>query len=470
MNKQLSRLPALYLSGCGVASCVLYTGIVTHGDYRPGRMSDFFPAFFTAFTIYLSAVWLVLRVRAWPRWALPLIIGFAFLFNLILLPATPNLSDDMYRYVWDGRVQAQGINPYRYASDAPELDSLRDDAIWDKMNRKSAHTIYPPAAQLTFATLWRIAPNSVLAFKLAFVMASLFAGVLLIPVLRGFGQSPELILAFLWSPLLIIEVAHSAHADALYLPLLVGVFWLRLRQSERGSWKTEAGIGVLLGLATLIKLYPAILAVALWSLRDAQGRRRLRLAFPIAMLLTIAAGYSLYAAPGVDLLGFLPSYGREFFNIAPLSHWLINLATAYGQPYWAFVNPTLFVLVFLVSISYILFPARSPQRAILRCMIPIALYLLVNMNLFPWYMLFMLPLIPMALTSGRWFGFRLNAAFAWLIFTGLVMISYDLFVTGFAQAWEVPAQFIPLYVLLGLGALIPFGMKLYSRFQKGTIK
>lgn len=391
------------------------------------------------------------------------------MFNLIFLSASPNLSDDMYRYVWDGRVQGYGVNPYRYASDAPELERLRDNAIWTKMNRLSAHTIYPPAAQAVFAVLWRIAPDDVTIFKIAFIGCSLLCGLLLIPVLRAFGQPPGMALVFLWSPLLIIEVAYSAHVDALYLPLILGAFWLRLRNPDWVNWRNDAGIGLLLGLAVLVKLYPALLAAPLWSLWDAHGKYRLRLAFPLTMVSTVVIGYAIYATPGIDLLGFLPNYGREFFNIAPFPRLLIDLATATRQPYWAFVNPTMYSLVAFTSLAFVIFPARTPQLAIMRCMIPIAIYLIVNMNLFSWYILFILPLVPLSLHPGIAFGFRMNVGLAWLVFSGLVIISYNIFVTGYAQAWEVPLQFLPLYGMLIIAASLGVRFKLSKihKFRKG---
>ncbi|HTH96902.1 MAG TPA: hypothetical protein VL574_05750, partial [Stellaceae bacterium] len=91
------------------------------------------------------------------RKLLLLVMGTATLMRLVLLPAPP-LSTDIYRYIWDGRVQAAGINPYRYIPDDPALTALRDKTIWPSINRAAtAHTIYPPAAQVVFLAASRIA-------------------------------------------------------------------------------------------------------------------------------------------------------------------------------------------------------------------------------------------------------------------------------------------------------------------------
>jgi hypothetical protein len=104
--------------------------------------------------------------------------------------------------------------------------------------------------------------------------------------------------------------------------------------------------------------------------------------------------------------------------------------------------------VFIASLYFLIVPAHTARQAIMRCTVPIAIYLLISQNLFSWYVLWMLPFIALELQPGRILGFTLNAAFAWWLFSGLVVLSYTLFITGFAQDWASWAQFIPLYLLL----------------------
>src|SRR6185437_9152024 len=101
--------------------------------------------------------------------ALWLIFGVAIVLRAYVLLFDPMLSSDMYRYVWDGKVQAAGINPYRYIPDDPALAPLRDDAIYPNVNRHEyAPTIYPPMAQIIFAAVARVSPT-VTAMKAAMV-------------------------------------------------------------------------------------------------------------------------------------------------------------------------------------------------------------------------------------------------------------------------------------------------------------
>ena len=106
--------------------------------------------------LYLVAVWVVLN-RPVNRWTFVIILVCAAGCRLVCLFSPPFLSTDIFRYVWDGRVQAAGINPYRYIPADPHLAFLRDLDIYPHINRRSyAHTIYPPGAQMLFLLITRI--------------------------------------------------------------------------------------------------------------------------------------------------------------------------------------------------------------------------------------------------------------------------------------------------------------------------
>src|SRR6185436_3074482 len=97
-----------------------------------------------------------------------IILIFAAGFRAELAGKRPYLSTDVYRYIWDGRVQSAGINPYRYRPSAEELADLRDENIYPKINRGDySITPYPPVAQMVYAAIYWIRPSSVIAFKFA---------------------------------------------------------------------------------------------------------------------------------------------------------------------------------------------------------------------------------------------------------------------------------------------------------------
>lgn len=402
-----------------------------------GRIPEFLVAYGAAFLLYAGATVLALRTRSLARPALASIFASAAVMMALLVFTRPSLSDDMYRYVWDGRVQAAGVSPYRYPPAAAELQGLRDNAVWRFINRKPAVTVYPPGAELAFAALWRIIPDSVRWFQIAMASSALLAGGLLVGLLRDLGRSPARVAIYLWAPLLIFETAHGAHVDALILPLLVGAWWARVRNKD-------ALVGVLLGVATAIKLYPAMLLPALWRPTDRRGRWTM----PAAFLLTLAACYAPYVRrEGSAVLGFLPDYFSERFNMG-LAALLIPQLKALGvDPDHGILALTALALA-AIALWTVLRPAPDGETALRRSIWLIGAFTLLTQNLFSWYMLWVLPLVAIFVQPGRLLGLRADAWSGWWLFCGLIALSYTIFVTGHPMPWAAWAQYLPLYGLL----------------------
>ncbi|MBI3942464.1 MAG: hypothetical protein HY326_05575, partial [Chloroflexi bacterium] len=435
------------------------------GDLR-AHTPAFEMLFFAAFGGYVVAVLLALRLPA-ANWQAIFIL--AVLFRLLLIPTRPALSDDMYRYIWDGRVQAGGINPYAYAPNAPEVQALRDPDIWPSINRKNAVTIYPAGAQLAFAALWRLWPDNVHWLQIVMAAADLLAGLLLMALLRALQRPPHLALIYLWHPLVIFEIAHAAHVDGLMLPLVVGA-WLA-QAKGRDAWA-----GVLLGAATAMKLFPVLLLPTLWRPltiaahrapeEPATGHPFLNLrkwqwslapgwwVMPVAFVLVLVLAYIPYLSLGLGVAGFLPGYFGEQFNMG-LAGVIINLAGVAGQPDRV-VSGIMVLILAIASLVFLLRPPVDAAQAIRRSIWPIGVFVLFTQNLFPWYLLIIIPLLALFLQPGR-FGLRWDAWAAWFLFSGLVALAYTFFIVWKPVTWALYAQYVPLYVLLifaGIRAIV----------------
>ncbi|HXV44820.1 MAG TPA: hypothetical protein VEC96_17285, partial [Anaerolineae bacterium] len=188
----------------GLLSLPPYLAAWYLGDLREHTVG-FEIIFFVLFGLYGGVVVLALRQETFSNRALAGAFALAAVMHGCLIFTPPTLSDDMYRYIWNGRVQAQGISPYRYAPKAPELAHLRDEAVWPQINRKASVTVYPPAAEMSYALLWRIWPDNVHWFQMVIAASGLLAGVLLVGLLRALRYSPARVLIYLWSPLLAFE-------------------------------------------------------------------------------------------------------------------------------------------------------------------------------------------------------------------------------------------------------------------------
>jgi hypothetical protein len=184
------RLNRVILLLLGCALLVLYRAGVSASGVSGIRF--FMKIALVQSAIYLLAVWIVTRARP-SNSTLMIAIGFAVLFRVSILFTPPYLSDDIYRYIWDGRVQAAGINPYRYIPAAPELTQLRDATIYPKINRRDyAHTIYPPVAQVVFLLTTRIS-ESVVWMKVTMLIFEMVAIWAIASLLTLLGRPRQLL-------------------------------------------------------------------------------------------------------------------------------------------------------------------------------------------------------------------------------------------------------------------------------------
>jgi alpha-1,6-mannosyltransferase len=245
--------------------------------------------------VYLLSVGLVWNRRTSWR-ALVVILAVAALSRLLVLCAPPYLSSDIYRYVWDGRVEGAGINPYRYIPVDPHLDRLRDPQIFPRINRSTyAPTIYPPLAEGIFLAVARIS-QSLVAMKAAMAVFEAITVAALLRLLKAAGLPPGHILVYAWHPLPIWEFAGSGHIDAALIALVVLALWAR-RQGR--AWLA----GLALAGATLVKFYPVVLLPAVY--------RRWEWRLPIAFVVAAVLGYLPFIGAGWGVLGFLPGYVKE---------------------------------------------------------------------------------------------------------------------------------------------------------------
>jgi hypothetical protein len=247
---------------------------------------------------FIFAVWWTFRRKKFPANTLLIILIGGVLFRLILVPLDPpRLSSDIYRYIWDGRLQGAGINPYLYIPVDPRLAGLRDDTIYPNINRKEyAHTIYPPVAQIFFYAVTRVT-QGIPGFKGVLVLLDLVTVGLLVAILRAIGQPAERVIVYAWHPLPIFEFGASGHIDALMICFIALALFARAHQ--------KFGIaGFALAAATLVKFIPVILLPAIFKRWD----KKLAIAFTT----TIVVCYLPYAlGAGAGVLGFLPQYAKE---------------------------------------------------------------------------------------------------------------------------------------------------------------
>ena len=329
--------------------------------------------------VYLVAVWVVLKEGRF-RGLIPVLV-FALLLRMAALATPPYLSDDIYRYVWDGRVQAAGINPYRFVPESRELLALRDGEIYPRINRRGyAPTIYPPLAEALFLAGTRIS-ESVTWVKLVMIAFEALTVWILVRLLRSLQLPPERVLIYAWNPLAIWEFAGSGHIDAAAIAFMVLAVWAR-RCNRPGL------TGLSLACATLTKLYPAMIFPALY--------RRWDWKMPAAFGAAVVLAYLPFVSVGRRVLGFLPAYVEEEGLISgerfypwKLIHNVWAIPQFDGVAYLAIL-----LLVLLAVAGWLTFrKERHPGDFLTHSLVLAALTTVLFSPHYPWYFAWLLPLL-----------------------------------------------------------------------------
>jgi alpha-1,6-mannosyltransferase len=224
---------------------------------------------------YLLAIREFFSTPEFPRRVIVIGLGLAALWHLPFLLMPAGSDDDVHRYVWDGRLQRLGYNPYVVVPNDPAFSGLHTDETRN-LNNPDVPSPYPAGAQLFFRAVTAI-HESAFAFKVAFALCELAIVPLLLVELRRLGRGEHWVLAYAWNPLLVTCVAQSGHIDILgVLLLLLSVAALQRRR------RTFAAVAF--ALAVAVKLLPIILTPLYW--RRVRGRDGLLAVLIVGLLYT----------------------------------------------------------------------------------------------------------------------------------------------------------------------------------------
>jgi alpha-1,6-mannosyltransferase len=366
------------LSIFGVAMLVLYR-IAIHAK-GVANIPWFLKIVVVQIVIYIAATWLVLQTKD-SRPLLILGLVFATLFRLSIIFFPPFLSDDIYRYVWDGRVQAAGVNPYRFIPADESLANLRDEKIYPNINRREyARTMYPPVAEGAFVLITRIS-ESVTWMKAAMVGFEAIAIWAIIQLLISLGFARQRVLIYAWHPLAVWEFAGSGHLDALAIAFISLALLARRKRAEVLT-------GVVLACATCVKLFPAALFPALYT----RGKWKM----PLAFMATILLAYLPYLSVGpLGVLGFLPGYANERGMVSGDQFFLLTVARKLLNAHL----PTSAYLVFVIAVLgmlslWMMHDQRNDDIRFLQNGLMIAsVFMVLVAPHFAWYFTWLIPFL-----------------------------------------------------------------------------
>lgn len=368
------------------------------------------------------------------------VLTVAVLLRVLLLPLQPTLSDDVMRYLWDGKVVGAGANPYALTPDSEELAGLRDEQ-WERMPHRDVEAVYPPLALALFSIAAAL-PRSLFAWKLLLVACELAGCLLLVRLAGRLGVEMRRVALYAWNPLVTLEVAGMGHIDAVGVALVIATVWA-LYRGKRWAGIVAAG-------AILAKLVPVI-AVPLWARRAPRAA-----AFVVLSVAVVAAvlapvwlttggvppgwvrfGLSwefngpLYdplwrALDSVDLDGSVKA-GLDRLKIWSGKHEFWNRFYPYVYP--QLLAKALLALL-LTGWLWRLWRDRTATAAEVTGRVFAAL-ILCSATVYPWYLLWMLPWAALA-------GQR-----AWLGLSALISLSY---LPQFTELPLMPGVFLAIWL------------------------
>lgn len=334
--------------------------------------------------------------------------------RLLFLPLLPGLTDDLYRYIWDGWLQVEGFNPYRYAPENEVLSRFQSSPLYERMNSKSYFSVYPPLAQLFFAAGgWFQSMGWTVSY---FVLKGLFAavefgGVLVLSRLVSIRN----LLLYAWNPLILIETAGQGHTEALLAFCIIGLVW-----AVRRGWGRVASLAV--AAAGMIKLYPFVLWPFLirrygWSAVWPGA------VFGGAVSVPYAAPYTLpHMKASVDLFSNLFEFYAGFYF---LLKYVADLFT--GQDWSKVIGPA-FRYLFLASLPGLYYLDWRRQWSFERAaLLTIGLFLIFSTTVHPWYFV---PVVALGVLSER-------PSWPWLWVACFSIGTYQFYIDGAYWLWVI---------------------------------
>lgn len=352
-------LVTLSLAGLGTSLAILFAWIGRQRNLKE-HVPELIALLLLAGVLYLAGVYLVQRFPLGTA-ALLVILAGSVVFRLLLLPADPGISDDVYRYQWEGRVQRAHISPYEVFPAMPGLAPLQD-----KQHPLTAGTttptVYPPLSELVFREV-----RTVRGYKNVFILFDLGSVAMLLGLLRHYRASLHRVLAYAWNPGVMISFALSGHHDSLAIFTLLCALWFVSRNRAVLSL-------IFLALSVLSKFFAiALLPVFL-------QRTKLWRVGSFAAVLVIA--YLPFLRSGSHFLTGLSNFSRDWENNDSLFRLIRSLVSSKQNAELVTGGLLLALLV------YVMLWRKSPLKAGL---ILTGGILLASPNAFPWYFTWLVP-------------------------------------------------------------------------------
>jgi alpha-1,6-mannosyltransferase len=413
------------------------------------QIVSYFLTIVPAYAGYFVIVFYSLKYKGCSQKDFILILIIALLIRVLLIPSDPFLSDDVYRYLWDGKVIYNGFNPFSFAPAAPVLHSIRDATIYPHVNFPDIPTVYPPLAQLVFAISYVIGYN-VIIWKLILLLFEGLLFLFLYKLIVHFSMNKIRLAIYLLNPIVVIETYSSGHLDVIAVCfLIIGIFYFYKNKTWAYIFAFILAIltkykPIFIVLPFLKKRFLLKISIILGSLVAVLAPFTFTETIPTAGIISYANRWEfngflykifLYI---YDIVGFVP---QQLFSLnynGRVEDFYIT-----GAFYYKLIA---FIAIFVILIDQFKKLKMTEnfkgvnylQSSFFVC----AAILLLSPTLYPWYLIW---LIPFLVFLPNW---------SWLLFTMLIQLSYYI-LQGYHTngVWQESniilfVQYLPFYSLL----------------------
>ncbi len=378
------------------------------------------------------------------------VIGIGIILRVLMLFSAPILEDDYYRYLWDGAVTANGINPYMYSPEEvlggtgipTELSELAEESgeIIHGINHPEVRTIYPPIAQAFFALSYWLDSWSLISWKLILIVFDLATLSLIFNALGILKLPSSYLIIYWWNPLLLKEIFNSAHLDVLVFPFVLSTIIMASQNRYIRSTVT-----LIIGMG--IKLWPVFLLPIL--LRPIISKPKELLSALVVAAISIGILFLPIYLSGLDNSSGFIAYGQSWQNndsafriliyISELSLDLLHYETFHKYTVARF----LVIALIAIWIAYITLGKTFKNEDLFKkSLLIIAFVFLISPTQFPWYYTWLIPFL------------AIKPRFSLLLLTALLPMYYLRYY--FEPRGEIEiftnlivwVEFVPVWILL----------------------
>lgn len=367
--------------------------------------------------VFIAACVVIVKNEISVKYVISL-VAIGVILRIIFIPIHPTGSDDYYRYVWDGKVQASGINPYEYAPSDQALSFLHTENLPRLVNHAEMKTIYPPLAEIVFYTAYLIGGDSYLGIKLLILIAGLFTLYGLFLILKKLKLDYKNLLVYALCPLPIFEFFTDGHLDIFGIALMIFSLFFYLDKKKILSY-------IFLGLSLSIKPLGLIL-IPIFFLNEKGILNKIKSsAIPILIFIVLYVPYLFSGSPFQALIKFTENWTFNGVVFDVLDSFIRDN------------QRTRLYCAILLFIFYL--PVIFSQKDILtKIYISIVLLFIFSPVVHPWYVTWLAILVPIVM---RWSGILYISLISLTVFTEL---NYKLNGTWHEYTWVLIVEYVPV--------------------------